>query len=95
MFTTPGLFLQVGYEKGSGTTTMLLHRLYPLMFPEYHYLGVSLFPPPIRSSFTLSLPLLTVAIIRFAWRRVSTVLIVAEVRLVDGLGTSTLMSDLK
>ena len=36
--------LQVGYVRGSGTTTLLLHTLYPLAFPEYYNLSVSLSP---------------------------------------------------
>ena len=38
----PDSFLQVGYVRGSGTTTLVLHSLYPRAFPEYHYLSVSL-----------------------------------------------------
>ena len=39
------LGLQVGYVRGSGTITLLLHRMFPAIFPEWHYLRVSLAGP--------------------------------------------------
>ena len=34
--------MQVGYVKGTTTTQLLLHSLYPFFFPQYLYLAVSL-----------------------------------------------------
>ena len=39
--------MQVGYVKGTTTTQLLLHSLYPLFFPQYLYLAVSsILPSP-------------------------------------------------
>ena len=47
--------MQVGYVKGTTTTQLLLHRLYPFFFPQYLYLAVSSLLLPLTLSMVVLL----------------------------------------